>query len=265
MKALKAVVILAAIAAAGDFASAADNGRAAIEGGEFRPLYSPVGKGQRKDKVRIQSFLIDKLPVTNAEFRQFIAGHPGWQKGVQPAAAADAGYLRHWDGSGQAAAPAADQLAVPVVNISWFAANDFCVARGGRLPTVDEWEFVAAASETERDASGDPKFAEQILRWYSQAPAQRNLAVVGSRRPNAWGVYDLHGLVWEWNEDFNSVFVNGDNRRDGEGSKNLYCGDAAVSAADKQNYAAFMRYAFRNSLRANYTTENLGFRCAYDH
>ena len=79
-----------------------------------------------------------------------------------------------------------------------------------------------------------------------------------------WGVYDMHGLVWEWVEDFNSVFVSGDNRRDGEDLKNMFCGAGSFSAEDKANYAAFMRYALRSSLKGAYTTENLGFRCAYN-
>ena len=124
---------------------------------------------------------------------------------------------------------------------------------------------MAAASATQRDASRDPVFVQQLLKWYgkpSGGPGQ--LSDVGKGQPNIWGVYDMHGLVWEWNADFNSVFVIGDNRREGEELKSLFCGAGAESATDKANYAAFMRYALRNSLKGHYTTANLGFRCAYD-
>ena len=96
------------------------------------------------------------------------------------------------------------------------------------------------------------------------APSSRNFENVGVSAPNYFGIYDLHGLIWEWVADFNSVFVSGDNREDSDSKNDLFCGDGAVSATDRANYAAFMRYALRNSLRGSYSTQNLGFRCAYD-
>ena len=74
----------------------------------------------------------------------------------------------------------------------------------------------------------------------------------------------MHGLVWEWTADFNSVFVSGDNRRGGDKQTNLFCGAGAENSTDRANYAAYVRYALRSSLQAKFTSENLGFRCAYD-
>ena len=73
---------------------------------------------------------------------------------------------------------------------------------------------------------------------------------------------DLHGLVWEWTSDFNSVLISGESRKDVDKDSNLFCGSAAVGASDLMNYAAFMRYAIRGSLKARYNMSNLGFRCA---
>ena len=50
--------------------------------------------------------------------------------------------------------------------------------------------------------------------------------------------------------------------KDKDTDKDLFCGSGSVNATDLMNYAAFMRYAFRGSIKANYTTKNLGFRCA---
>jgi sulfatase modifying factor 1 len=47
--------------------------------------------------------------------------------------------------------------------------------------------------------------------------------------------------------------------------RNLFCGSGALGASSFDDYAAFMRYAFRSSLKAHYTVPNLGFRCAQDH
>ena len=207
---------------------------------------------------------MDRYPVTNLQFERFVASSPQWSKGQPIALLSDGNYLKHWNGRSTGATPDPAELAAPVTNVSWYAASEYCAAKGGRLPNILEWEYVAAASENASDASRDPQFVQQLLQWYGEPPPVRGLGPVGRRMPNYWGVYDLHGLIWEWTEDFNSIFVSGDNRRDGEVSKNMFCGDAAVGAADRANYAAFMRYAFRSSLRANYTAESLGFRCAYD-
>jgi formylglycine-generating enzyme required for sulfatase activity len=47
-------------------------------------------------------------------------------------------------------------------------------------------------------------------------------------------------------------------------NKNLYCAAGSLKAVDKEDYASFMRFAFRESLKAAYTVRNLGFRCAMD-
>lgn len=72
---------------------------------------------------------------------------------------------------------------------------------------------------------------------------------------------DLHGLIWEWVEDFNTIFVTGESREDSSFNKNMSCGAGAMSGADKENYAAFMRFAFRSSLKGKSSAWNLGFRC----
>jgi formylglycine-generating enzyme required for sulfatase activity len=74
----------------------------------------------------------------------------------------------------------------------------------------------------------------------------------------------LHGLVWEWVADFNTAMVTGDARGDTGLDRQLFCGSGSQGARDVQNYPAFMRYAFRSSLKASYCVHNLGFRCAKD-
>ena len=82
------------------------------------------------------------------------------------------------------------------------------------------------------------------------------------RSPNVYGVRGLHGLVWEWVHDFNSTMVVGDSRGDGSLERKLFCGAGSLLASDVTNYAAFMRYAFRSSLKGNYCVGSLGFRVA---
>ena len=125
-----------------------------------------------------------------------------------------------------------------------------------RLPTLAEWELAARSDATTTVA--------RILSWYGR-PLRGPLPSVGSTAAQANGVWDLHGLVWEWVNDFNTALVTGESRADAGLDGNLFCGSGALGASSFDDYAAFMRYAFRSSLKAHYTVPNLGFRCAQDH
>ena len=226
-----------------------------IEGGTYVPLYS-LDTG----KVKVASFYMDKFPVTNADFEKFAAQHPEWQKGKVKPIYADKKYLQHWQYSNKLGKDSITLKNSPVVNISWFAAKKYCECQGKRLPTVAEWEYVALASETKKNASDDKVFNQKILDWYGNASADK-LPNVGKKFKNAYGVYDIHGLVWEWNLDFISALATRDSRDGNNLDKNEFCGAGGKGAKNPGNYAAFMRYAMRSSLKANYNIPNVGFRC----
>jgi protein SCO1/2 len=75
-------------------------------------------------------------------------------------------------------------------------------------------------------------------------------------------LHDLHGLIWEWVEDFNALFVSADNREQGDPDLMKFCGAGALSIEDRENYAVMMRLAMLSALKASSTTVNVGFRCA---
>lgn len=252
---IRGVVIGAALGLALVPAAAAAD-RIPVGPGVYRPLF-PAGKGDAA--IAVRRFRLDETPVTNAEYLAFVQAEPRWRRDRVGSLFADDGYLARWqDATTPGDAAPAD---APVVEVSWFAARAYCAWRGGRLPREHEWELAAAASATERDASGDPAHAAQILAWYAK-PTPPVLPAVGGAA-NAWGVRDLHGLVWEWIEDFSAALVVGDDRGRAAAGK-LFCGGAAQSSSDPTAYAAFMRIAYRSSLEARYSTPSLGFRCAYD-
>ncbi len=148
----------------------------------------------------------------------------------------------------------------PVTNVSWFAAQAFCESEKARLPTWYEWEYVAAADEATADARSDPKWRARILSWYAQ-PSDKSAFVVGGVA-NYYGVRNMHGLIWEWVDDFNALIVSADSRDQGDPDKLKFCGAGAISLQNKENFAVLMRIALLSSLTAADTTENLGFRCA---
>lgn len=232
--------------------------RVEIPGGDFEPALAP-GAGVRA--IHVDRFLLDRYPVTNAEFLEFVIAHPEWRRGQVPARLADARYLARWAGTLEPGADAG--LREPVVQVSWYAARAYCAAAAGRLPTWSEWEFVAAADETHADARADPAWRERILAWYS-VPSGRKLASVGSAAANVYGVHDLHGLVWEWVEDFSGLMSPADSRDQGDPDRLRFCGAGALSTNRREEYAVLMRIALLSSLGPADTTGNVGFRCAAD-
>lgn len=223
-----------------------------IKGGTYIPLY-----GRDSLKVTISDFQMDVFPVTNSQFLDFVKKYPKWQRSKVKRLFADGNYLMEWKSDTELSEK--QSLNAPITNISWFAAKDYCECQGKRLPTVDEWEYVAMANKELPDARTLKSYNAYILEWYETPKTFNNN--IGSTFKNYWNVYDLHGLVWEWTFDFNSVLVSGESRKDVDNDSNLFCGSAAIGATDLMNYAAFMRYATRGSVKAKYATKNLGFRC----
>ena len=233
-------------------------GMALIPEGVYRPFFRTDTDPK---EIRLNPFWLDVLPITNGDFLGFVRANPRWRRSRVKRIFADESYLKNWasDLDPGTNAPAN----VPVTHVSWFAAKAYAQWKGKRLPTLAEWEYAALASPTRADGGKDPEFQRQVLQWYS-TPGSAELPAVGLGRTNLWGVHDLHGLVWEWVADFNTAMVTGDARGDNGLDRQLFCGGSAQGAKDMGNYPAFMRYAFRSSLKANYCVHNLGFRCARD-
>ena len=188
--------------------------------------------------VTVAPFRLDATPVTNAEFAAFVAAEPRWSRDGAPSVFRDARYL-------EALATAPPDHAVTFV--SWFAASAYCEARGGRLPTLAEWEYVAHEST----GLGDADYAALLFAYYADPSAYADRSV-GVRPPGRWGVHDMHGLVLEWVEDFQLVMESS-------------CGDTARYLADYDpaHYVTFLRYQSRSGYTPRSTTSTMGFRCAY--
>lgn len=223
---------------------------AEVSGGYFLPMYGII----ENESVFVDSFSIMPHLVTNQEYAEFVRENRNWLRSQVRPLFADESYLSYWTSD----TTFADSLALaPVTNVSWFAAKAYCECQGMRLPTTNEWEFVAMADQHNVDARKDSLYTASILRAYETRGT--NLFPVGLHPPNMWGVYDIHTYVWEWTSDFNAIMISGENRDNNNAG--LFCGAGSLGATDLMNYAAFMRYAFRNSIEATYTLRGLGFRC----
>jgi sulfatase modifying factor 1 len=227
-----------------------------IRGGEFR---SVIPEEAGDNSVQVADFLLQEEPVTNAEFLRFVLHNSEWQRGNAVALFVDEQYLNKW--AGPISLGSNSGLQQPVTQVSWFAADAYCASQDARLPTWYEWEFVAAANTTTADARDQAEWRNEIISWYSQVGGGR-VNDVRERPANYYGIFDAHGLVWEWVDDFSALLVTGDNREQGGADELQFCGAGAITMEEKENYAVLMRVALLSSLEARYTTRNLGFRCA---
>lgn len=250
---------LAGLSSAAPAAEAGSGGMAPIPAG----LYTPFQRVKPANasvppltSTAISAFRLDIKPVTNAEFLDFIIAHPEWRKSRIKPLFTDARYLNRWPSDLEL--EDAEAGAEPVTNVSWFAAEAYCRARGLRLPTTEQWEY--ALADHGRDQA---EVRSRALEWLAE-PNRSRLPAVGAGHPNGFGVRDMVGLVWEWTLDYDAYTTTAESRDPNGNDSAAFCGGAAAGVADPTDYPAFMRYALRASLKADYTAGNVGFRCAGD-
>jgi len=207
------------------------------------------------EPIQVDSFYMNETVVTNEQFAEFLKTNPSWRRSEIPPVFTNKGYLREWKSDLE---PNYEDVGTnrPVTRVSWFAANAYCDAQGGRLPTLNEWEYSAQLLGITDKAAMD-KFSSSLISWYSGIDAQ-NLAEVGTTGiVTTKGVKDQFGLVMEWVEDFKPIIAD---------ELSLDCGTVGRmnTLNSLYNYAASIRYITRMSFNPKITTGMVGFRCAYD-
>ena len=207
------------------------------------------------EPIQVDSFYLDKTAVTNEEFVAFLKENPEWRRSNIPAIFTNDGYLREWESDLD---PGYENVGEqrPVTRVSWYAANAFCATKGGRLPTLNEWEYSAQLMEFKGKNDADA-FSAKLINWYSGIDA-KNLGAIGSTGiKNKYGVEDQFGLIMEWVDDFKPLIAD---------DLSLDCGTVGRmnTLGSVYSYAASIRYITRMSFNAKITTGMVGFRCAYD-
>ncbi|MFH1744215.1 MAG: SUMF1/EgtB/PvdO family nonheme iron enzyme, partial [bacterium] len=167
------------------------------------------------------SFYFGEYELTNAQFAAFLnaEGNRSRDRFEYLKADSSATRIRRIDGVWT---PDSGYENHPVTMISWFGARDFCVwlseLVGGlwvRLPTEAEWEYACRAGTASRFSFGDAlecddrygycALSDPYMWWYgnnTQGNMPDEEKEAGLKLPNPWGLYDMHGNVWEWCSDW---------------------------------------------------------------
>ncbi len=190
-------------------------------------------------QVKVNSFAIGKYPVTQAQYQAVMGTNPSrFQNNPQN----------------------------PVEDVSWNDAQAFCqklsqiTGKTYRLPTEAEWEYACRAGTTTRFYFGDDANQLGDYAWY-KGNSQQTTHPVGQKKPNAWGLYDMSGNVWEWCEDnWHDSYKSAPS----DGSAWLKNGNdnrSPLRGGSWYNVPANCRSAYRNfTYRPDYSLINDGFR-----
>ena len=245
-------------------ALASEPDMARIAGGAFT-MGSERGLADERPAhaVTLKSFLIDRRPVTNAEFAAFLeqlGGHTNargqhlfdWNDGdarlrkVQGRWRADPGFEQH-----------------PANEMTWFGARDYCAALGKRLPTEAEREFAARGKEGRTyswgEAQPDATRARYGVGWIRTVP-------VGSYPKGATpeGVLDLAGNVHDWTASIMKPYpyAAGDGREQPDIMADRVVRGGAADTGPDTLRGSWRGASVSRAARAGH--HNIGFRCAKD-
>ncbi len=201
---------------------------------------SPEGEVDRRSnetqhQVRVSDFLMSKYAVTVAEFRKFVKAS-GYRTDAEKSGFSDIGFSGkkktegsiNWRyGVSDSVRPLTEENH-PVVHVSWNDAVAYChwisstTGKRFRLPTEAEREYACRAGSRTPFNTGESLTTEQANyngnNPYNNNPKglyRENTVPVNSFAPNAWGLYNMHGNVWEWCSDWFGVKYYGECKANG--------------------------------------------------
>ncbi|MBS9388944.1 MAG: SUMF1/EgtB/PvdO family nonheme iron enzyme [Dolichospermum sp. WA123] len=219
-----------------------------IPGGTFM-MGSPKSEAQRgsdespEHQVTVPSFFMGKYQLTQAQYQAIMGSNPSAFKGNNR----------------------------PVERVSWNDAVKFCeklsqkTGKNYKLPSEAEWEYACRAGTTTPFYFGE-SITPELVNYdgnytYASAPKgqyRQQTTDVGSFPPNAFGLYDMHGNVWEWCQD---DYINSYNNAPTDGS--ALTGRSSIKllrGGSWNNLPGYCRSAYRYNAHLDYNNDDIGFR-----
>jgi len=197
--------------------------------GEF--TYS--GSDESPHRVCLDAFSMDKYDVTQGAYRAATGKNPSFFSNC------------------------GDNCPMELVN--WSEAKAYCESQGKRLPTEAEWEYAARAGTTTRYYWGNDTSEAGRYAWYA-GNSGNTTHPVGQKEPNAWGLYDMAGNVWQWTadwyaKDYYGSYPERNPKGPSSGSARVYRG------GNWGDGPAYLRSAYRDDRVPDGHSRDLGFRC----
>ncbi len=213
-----------------------------VPAGEF--LY---GDDKLKENIDY-SFLIDVYPVTNSQYKKFIAAGGYTNEEILKKCWTEKG--RKWREAENVTQPGYwhdekwNQPDHPVVGVSSYEAEAYAKWAGKRLPTEKEWEKAARGTDGRVYPWGD-EFDKEKCNTYESGLGRTTRVILYPNGISPYGCYDMAGNVWEWTDSW----YEKDKTR-------------VLRGGSWGNEGDFCRCASRNGLNPNYRNNGVGFRCA---
>ena len=205
-------------------------------------------------RVRItKPFYMGVTEVTQEQYEEVMAENPSWFSKT---------------GNGANRVKGTDTCNFPVESVSWDDAAEFCrklskrEGRTYRLPTEAEWEYACRAGSKTRYCFGENPGPFPEYAWFRDNSNEQTHPV-GQKKPNHWGLYDMHGQVWEscsdwYDKDYYAKLAKVDPTGPSTGSYRVVRGGCSISRA------MYCRSSCRYWDRPMGRSRHLGFRVALD-
>lgn len=200
-----------------------------------------------------KDFYIGKYEVTQEQWEKVMGANPYTQERSNP----------YYNLPGMA-----ERITRPnhPATVSWNDAQEFITKLNEmenttryRLPTEAEWEYVARAGTTTAYSFGDNADELSNYAWYGEGFDHGGTHPVGLKRPNPWGLYDVHGNAWEWVQDwFNPNYYSISTTQDPVGPE--AGAERVVRGGSWHITANSWRSAFRRDYKPDYRGISIGFR-----
>jgi formylglycine-generating enzyme required for sulfatase activity len=231
-----------------------------LPGGTFT-MGSPESERERVQDEKphqavVAGFIMGRYEVTQGEYRELMGVNPSYFKGDS----FPVEQVSWFDAISYCNALSVKEGLVPAYTITGDAVTWNREAGGYRLPTEAEWEYACRAGTSTPFSTGDIITTDQAnfngdipYANNPRGPSRNRTTAAGSFPPNPWGLYDMHGNVYEWCWDWYGEYP-GDPAADKTGTARV------VRGGSWRGSAFWVRSAFRDSYKPSSRSELLGFR-----